>query len=100
MNAGVPRHHEIQISALLSIIEALLLRGETCPVTGLPARATSAPSSLFQSFGKTNTAGEGYCCGLWPGSESLQSLAHSSHAFAYLHHSMVRECMCLRVRWG
>jgi hypothetical protein len=48
MNAGVPRHHEIQISALLSIIEALLLRGETCPVTGLPARATSAASDFFE----------------------------------------------------
>ena len=33
-------------SALLSVIEALLLRGETCPVTGLPARATSAASDF------------------------------------------------------
>jgi hypothetical protein len=38
----------ILISALLSIIEALLLRGETCPVTGLPARATSAASDFFE----------------------------------------------------
>jgi len=29
-------------SALLSIVEALLLHGETGPLTGLPARATSA----------------------------------------------------------
>jgi len=35
-------------SALLSMIEALLLHGETCPVTGLPARATSAASEFFK----------------------------------------------------
>src|SRR6185437_3783197 len=38
----------ILISALLSVIEALLLRGETCPLTGLPARATSAASNFFE----------------------------------------------------
>ena len=48
MDAGVPRHHGILISALLSVIEALLLHGETCPVTGLPARATSAASDFFR----------------------------------------------------
>ena len=50
-NAEMPRHHGFQESALLSIIEALLLHGETHPVTGLPARATSASSEGSQDCG-------------------------------------------------
>jgi hypothetical protein len=50
---------------LLSLIEALLLHGETRPMTGLPARATSATIRIMQ---------EGYAVGeanrsLWPNSE-------------------------------
>jgi len=46
INAGVHEAPWILNSALLSVIEALLLHGETCPVTGLPARATSAASDF------------------------------------------------------
>jgi hypothetical protein len=65
MDAGVPRHHGILNSALLSVIEALLLHGETCPVTGLPARATSAASNFFEEdkrWGEANRS-------LWPNPE-------------------------------
>jgi hypothetical protein len=59
-------------SALLSVIEALLLHGETCPVTGLPARATSAASDFLKEdkrwgigriavSGQTPNSMEGLC---------------------------------------
>jgi hypothetical protein len=61
----------ILISALLSVIEALLLHGETCPVTGLPARATSAASDFLKEdkrwerriavSGQTPNSMEGLC---------------------------------------
>jgi len=49
---------------LLSLIEALLLHGETRPMTGLPARATSATSSLREDvrWVEANRS-------LWPNSE-------------------------------
>jgi hypothetical protein len=40
----MPKHHGFIESALLVVCEALLLHGETRPLTGLPARATSAAS--------------------------------------------------------
>jgi hypothetical protein len=50
---------------LLSGIEALLLHGETRPMTGLPARATSAASKIVEEglrWGEANRS-------LWPNSE-------------------------------
>jgi hypothetical protein len=49
---------------LLSDIEALLLHGETRPVTGLPARATSAASNVRKVCG-----GKEANRSLWPNSE-------------------------------
>jgi len=56
---------------LLSFIEALLLHGETRPMTGLPARATSATS---RSCGKM--------CGGWGESQSLAKLRSPLRVFA------------------
>jgi hypothetical protein len=49
---------------LLSFIEALLLHGETRPMTSLPARATSATSKVLGrcAVGEANRS-------LWPNSE-------------------------------
>lgn len=55
----------ILISALLSVIEALLLHGETCPVTGLPARATSAASDFLEEDKRWRKAYRS----LWPNPE-------------------------------
>ncbi len=49
---------------LLSIVEALLLHGETCPMTSLPARATSAASKLREGM-RWEEANRS----LWPNSE-------------------------------
>jgi len=50
---------------LLSVIEALLLHGETCPVTGLPARATSAASDFLKEDKRWREA----IRSLWPNPE-------------------------------
>jgi hypothetical protein len=49
---------------LLSIVEALLLHGETRPMTNLPARATSAASKLREGM-RWEEANRS----LWPNSE-------------------------------
>jgi hypothetical protein len=49
---------------LLSIVEALLLHGETRPLTGLPARATSAASNVREGM-RWEEANRS----LWPNSE-------------------------------
>jgi hypothetical protein len=43
-------HHGFQLVSIAVRFEALLLHGETRPVTGLPARATSAASNVREGM--------------------------------------------------
>jgi hypothetical protein len=65
MHAVVPRHLGLSLSALLSDFEALLLHGETHPLTGLPARATSAFFQAAQQRTHRTAVGEANRS-LWP----------------------------------
>jgi hypothetical protein len=64
---------------LLSFIEALLLHGETRPMTSLPARATSATSKIQGRYavGEANRS-------LWPNSEVHEEFLPAMPALLYL----------------
>ncbi len=92
---GCTKHHGFFQSALLSGIEALLLQGETRPMTSLPARATSTASLQSQRqkvetrhYRKT-VREKGSHYGLWPDPD-LGPFPVVPYAFAYSNNSTLR----------